>query len=139
MDTLSAARLFEALSSSARLDVFRLLVKHAPDGLVAGEIARNLHIPVTNLSFHLKAIVHSGLATVEKEGRYLRYQAVIPLMLDLIAFLTAECCASRPEQCRAWRKRSRVSPEMLPSVYRRSSEKGPLRTTRGKTQGKEKT
>ena len=114
METLAAARLFEALASDARLDVFRLLVKHAPDGLVAGEIARILNLPATNLSFHLKAIVHSGLATVEKEGRYLRYRAAIPLMLDLIAFLTEECCSAHPEKCRTYRKQSQVPSDVLP-------------------------
>jgi len=132
METTSAARLFEALSSDARLDVFRLLVKHAPNGLVAGEIARHLDLPATNLSFHLKAIVHSGLATVEKEGRYLRYRAVIPLMLDLIAFLTAECCAGNPGKCRAYRKRSQVHPSVMPGTAGRSrkspSPNSPSRT-----------
>jgi len=116
METTSAAKRFEALSSSARLDIFRLLVKHAPGGLVAGEIARRLEMPATNLSFHLKAIVHSALVSVEKEGRYLRYRAVIPLMLDLIAFLTAECCAGHPEKCRAYRKRSRIHANVLPDT-----------------------
>jgi len=114
METPTAARLFEALASDARLDVFRLLVKHAPDGLVAGEIARTLKLPATNLSFHLKALTHSGLVTVEKEGRYLRYRAAIPLMLDLIAFLTEKCCSGHPETCRTYRKQSLVPPEVLP-------------------------
>ncbi|WP_303193176.1 helix-turn-helix domain-containing protein, partial [uncultured Desulfovibrio sp.] len=53
MKSTDAAQLFEALSSDVRLDIFRLLVKHAPEGLVAGEIAKNLNLPSTNLSFHL--------------------------------------------------------------------------------------
>lgn len=35
----------------------------------------------------------SGLLTVEQEGRFQRYRANIPLMLELIAYLTEECCA----------------------------------------------
>ncbi len=93
MEKKHATTLFEALSSESRLDIFRLLVKYAPDGLVAGEISRYLGIPSTNLSFHLKAIVHSGLASVEKEGRYLRYRANIPLILEVIDYLTSECCS----------------------------------------------
>lgn len=114
METTRATSIFEALSSSARLDVFRLLVKHAPDGLVAGEIANLLGIPPTNLSFHLKALLHSGLATMEKEGRFWRYRANIPLMLETIAYLTAECCAGNPERCREYRAESGVVPEFLP-------------------------
>nr|AGS53107.1 hypothetical protein [uncultured bacterium contig00036] len=37
------------------------MVKYAPNGLVAGEISKMLDIPKTNLAFHLKTIVHSGL------------------------------------------------------------------------------
>ncbi|MDR2112346.1 MAG: helix-turn-helix domain-containing protein [Candidatus Accumulibacter sp.] len=99
MKTQEAAKLFEVLSSDVRLDIFRLLVKHAPEGLVAGEIAKQLDLPSTNLSFHLKTIAHTGLISLEKEGRFSRYRANIPLMLDVIAYLTAECCASHPEHC----------------------------------------
>ena len=64
MKTEDATRIFEALTSEDRLNIFRLLVKHAPDGLIAGEISQLAGIPKTNLSFHLKAIVHSGLASM---------------------------------------------------------------------------
>ena len=33
------------------------------------------------------------------EGRYQRYRANLPLMHELIDYLTAECCAGHPEQC----------------------------------------
>ncbi len=115
MKTSDAAKIFEALSSDVRLDVFRLLVKHAPDGLVAGEIARLLDLPATNLSFHLKAVSHAGLVTVEKEGRFLRYRANIPLMLEIVTYLTAECCADQPEQCLQYRRESSVPAGLLPS------------------------
>jgi DNA-binding transcriptional ArsR family regulator len=115
MKAKKAIAVFEALTSEIRLSIFRLLVKHAPDGLVAGEIARMLDIPKTNLSFHLKTIVHSGLAGMEREGRNTRYRANIPLMLETIAHLTAECCSGDPGQCRAYRKGSGVAPEFLPA------------------------
>lgn len=110
MDTKTAAEIFDALASEARLAVFRLLVKYAPDGLVAGDISRLLEIPKTNLSFHLKAIVHSGLASMEREGRNTRYRANVPLMLEIIAYLTSECCSGHPEQCQQFRQQSDVSP-----------------------------
>ena len=114
METKTATTIFEVLTSEARLAIFRLLVKYAPDGLVAGEIARMLDIPKTNLSFHLKTIVHSGLASMEREGRNMRYKANIPLMLETIAYLTAECCSGNPDQCRSYCATSPVSPAMLP-------------------------
>jgi len=61
--------------------MMNITVKRAPDGLVQGDIAKQLDIPSSNLSFHLKAIVHNGLVNVEREGRFMRYKVNIPLML----------------------------------------------------------
>lgn len=113
MESKHASKIFEALSSDVRLDIFRLLVKNGPDGLVQGEIAKQLDIPSTNLSFHLKGIVQSGLAEVEREGRFMRYKANIPLMLEIIGYLTAECCTAKPEQCQKYRDASNVLPGIL--------------------------
>jgi ArsR family transcriptional regulator, arsenate/arsenite/antimonite-responsive transcriptional repressor len=99
MEKASATAVFESLASGIRLDVYRMLVRKGPQGLVAGEIASALDIPSTNLSFHLKALMQARLVTVEQEGRFQRYRANMPLMLDLIAYLTAEFCAGHPEQC----------------------------------------
>jgi DNA-binding transcriptional ArsR family regulator len=92
MDALAALLMFESLASSARLDAFRLLVRHHPDGLVAGAIATALDIPANTLSFHLKAMSHAGLVTATPEGRYLRYRANLDRMRAMVAFLTEECC-----------------------------------------------
>lgn len=94
-----ALRAFESLSSGVRLDIFRLLVKAGPQGLVVGEIGTALSVPPTNLSFHLKALAHALLVSVVQEGRYQRYRANLALMQDLIVYLTDECCAGHPEEC----------------------------------------
>ena len=99
MERTTATTIFESLSSGIRLDVYRLLVKKGPDGLVAGEISAALDVPPTNLSFHLKALTQSSLLTVAQEGRFLRYRANLSLMLKLIGYLTEECCSGHPEQC----------------------------------------
>jgi ArsR family transcriptional regulator, arsenate/arsenite/antimonite-responsive transcriptional repressor len=99
MDKKLATTIFEALASGVRLDIYRLLVKNAPNGLVAGEIASLLALAPNNLSFHLKALTHAGLLSVEQEGRYQRYRANLAIMHDLIVYLTAECCAGHPEHC----------------------------------------
>jgi DNA-binding transcriptional ArsR family regulator len=99
MDTSSAVKIFESLSSAIRLDIYRLLVKAGPAGLVAGEIGTELGVPPTNLSFHLKALTQSQLLSVTQEGRFLRYRAQLALMHDLVAYLTAECCSGHPELC----------------------------------------
>lgn len=99
MDKDAAIGVFQSLSSVIRLDVFRLLMKKGPEGMVAGEISAILGIPPTNLSFHLKTLTHVRLLEVEQEGRYQRYRADMSLMMDLVAYLTDECCSGHPEQC----------------------------------------
>lgn len=106
MQTHDACKIFEALAAGQRLDIFRLLVRHAPAGLVQGDIARELGIPSTNLSFHLKALVQSGLAGVAREGRFMRYRANIPRMLEVIGYLTENCCSGDPEACQRFRDAS---------------------------------
>ena len=99
MEKLIATQIFESLASGVRLDVFRLLVKQGKVGLVAGEIASTVGLPPTNLSFHLKAMMQAGLLSVTQEGRYQRYRANLSLMVDLIAYLTEECCSGQPASC----------------------------------------
>lgn len=99
MERNNATTLFESLASGHRLDIFRLLVRHAPDGLVAGAIGAELGLPPTNLSFHLKALAQAGLLTCTAEGRFQRYRANLALMGELVDYLTAECCQGNPAQC----------------------------------------
>ena len=51
---------------------------------------------------------------MEREGRNTRYKANIPLMLEAIAFLTAECCSGNAEQCKVYRRDSSVDAAFLP-------------------------
>lgn len=99
MNTESAVSIFECLSSAIRLDTYRLLVRKGLEGEVAGRISTQLDIPANNLSFHLKALTQARLVTVEQEGRFQRYRAHLPMMVDLVKYLTAECCSNNPEQC----------------------------------------
>ena len=110
MNKEMATKVFESLSSGIRLDAWRLLVKAGLEGRVAGELASSLGLAPNTLSFHLKAMLHAGLLSVEQEGRFLRYRANIPLMLELIGYLTEECCADHPASCAA----SGCSPLVLP-------------------------
>ncbi len=97
MNTEQATTLFDSLSSGVRLDAWRLLVKAGFEGKVAGEMAREMDIAPNALSFHLKAMLHAGLVSVEQQGRFQRYRANIPVMMDLIAYLTENCCAGETD------------------------------------------
>src|SRR3546814_1716361 len=68
----TAIPVFECLSSGLRLDVYRLLVRNAPHGCVAGHIAMQLSIPATSLSFHLKAMARAGLLIASQDRKSTR-------------------------------------------------------------------
>lgn len=116
MEKITATQIFVSLSSGIRLDIYRLLVRLGQEGMVAGQIAAGLGLPPNNVSFHLKDMTQAGLLSVEQEGRFQRYRANIPLMLDLIAYLTEECCAGHPEQCADLRALSPCSSGLLPPI-----------------------
>lgn len=99
MKKATAVSVFECLSSGIRLDIYRLLVRKGFEGEVAGSIGESLKVPATNLSFHLKVLTQAQLITVEQEGRFQRYRANIPLMVDLVSYLTEECCSGQPDRC----------------------------------------
>jgi DNA-binding transcriptional ArsR family regulator len=95
MDSGIATKVFDSLSSGVRLDIWRSLIKVGEDGKVAGELAKELDIAANSLSFHLKALLYANLVSVEQEGRFLRYRANLSLMLELVSYLTEECCAGQ--------------------------------------------
>ncbi len=105
-----------ALSSGVRLDVYRLLVKMGSEGIVSGDIAKSLDIPLTNTSFHLKTLVQAKLAVVEQQGRFQRYRANIPQMLQVIAYLTENCCANEPGACQSMRDKIPGLETVLPHL-----------------------
>ena len=70
-----------------------------PTGHGGGRDCHHAGYAPTNLSFHLKVMAHAGLVAAKQEGRFQRYRANLPLMSDLITYLTDECCGGRPELC----------------------------------------
>lgn len=114
----NAVTIFETLASGIRLDIYRVLVRAGFDGKVASELAQELELAPNKLSFHLKSMFHAGIVTVEQEGRFQRYRANLPVMLDVIAYLTEECCSGHPEQCETIRKQSCCSPAVLPPLMK---------------------
>lgn len=99
MQSPQAVTLLSALAQESRLAVYRLLVKHAPDGLAASVIAEKLGIPNATLSFHLKELSHAGLLTSRQSGRFVYYAPIIHTMNDLITYLTDQCCSQSGGEC----------------------------------------
>ena len=75
MEKDSAISALGALAQATRLDVFRLLVRHEPDGLAAGEIARQLDVPQNTMSAHLGILARAGIVRAERQSRSIIYRA----------------------------------------------------------------
>jgi len=90
---------FAALSQDTRLGIIRLLVKAGQDGIGAGEIAGEVGVSASNLSFHLKELLHAGLVESKRDARAIIYTANYEALRGLIGFLMKDCCAGRPEIC----------------------------------------
>jgi len=88
-----------ALAHGSRLAVFRLLVRAGPDGVAAGEIAREIGALPNTLSSHLTILGHAGLIRSRRDGRSILYSADYDRMRELLGFLMEDCCAGRPEIC----------------------------------------
>lgn len=92
MNKTTAIRALAALAQESRLDAFRELVQAGPAGLAAGDLAGRLGISPPALSFHLKGLVHAGLATSRQDGRFVYYSADFDAMQSLLGYLTDNCC-----------------------------------------------
>jgi DNA-binding transcriptional ArsR family regulator len=99
MNRGQALSAFAALSQDTRLSIVRLLVKAGPGGMPAGDVADEIGVSASNLSFHLKELTHAGLVSARREARSIIYNANYDALRDLIGFLMKDCCAGHPEIC----------------------------------------
>jgi ArsR family transcriptional regulator, arsenate/arsenite/antimonite-responsive transcriptional repressor len=99
MESEQAILALAALAQSTRLGVFRLLVKHEPDGLAAGDIAKALAVPQNTMSAHLAILARSGLVMSERKSRSIIYRANLVTFQDLTSFMVEDCCGGRADLC----------------------------------------
>ena len=95
MKISNAVTSLAALAQDTRLHIFRLLVRHAPNGLPAGTIARQLRLPGPTLSFHLNVLAAAELIKPHKNGRSISYSAILDNVNQLTNFLMENCCGGR--------------------------------------------
>lgn len=98
-DVARFADMFTALGSESRLRVLRLLLFAHPNGLVVGEIQRDLGVSPSTLSHHLERLKQEGLVTVRRESTFLRYAANTEVLQELLTFLVSECCSRSSAVC----------------------------------------
>ena len=101
MDKLSALDSLAALGQETRLETFRLLMRMAPKGLNAGEIARQLQVVQNTMSSHLTILTKAGLLTAERDGRNICYRANHAAIAGLLRFVMEDCCQGSPGDCEA--------------------------------------
>lgn len=99
MDKADAIRALGALAHEGRLDIVRLLARHAPEDVAASDIAAALGAMRTTISNQLNELERAGLVTARRNGRSIRYRVDLAAAGRLIAFLATDCCRSRPEAC----------------------------------------
>ena len=99
MDTDDALAALTALAHPTRLETFRLLVRHEPDGLSTGELAAATGLSQSTFSTHLAVLVKAGLVASDKQGRRMIQRARLERLGALMLFLARDCGGGRAELC----------------------------------------
>ncbi|EYR83813.1 helix-turn-helix transcriptional regulator [Shinella sp. DD12] len=99
MDNITAIAALGALAQTTRLETFRLLVRHEPNGIPAGELARLIDVPQNTMSAHLATLSRAGLVTSERQSRSIIYRADLNGLRELTLFLLKDCCGGSTELC----------------------------------------
>ena len=99
MESSAAISALSALAQSTRLDAFRLLVGHEPEGLPAGELAQLLDVPQNTMSAHLATLARAGLVEGRRQSRSVIYRAQLDQFRALTLFLLKDCCGGNAALC----------------------------------------
>jgi ArsR family transcriptional regulator, arsenate/arsenite/antimonite-responsive transcriptional repressor len=113
MESEGAILALTALAQWTRLEAFRLLVKHEPEGIAAGELARLLSVPQNTLSAHFNILAGAGLVKSKRRSRSVIYRAQLDKLEELLLFLLRDCCSGRAD----------VQANLMESVTRQLSAK----------------
>lgn len=122
MELTRAVPALSALAHETRLAAFRLMVREAPGGLPAGEIAARLQVTPATLSFHLAQLERAGLLSSHRRSRQIIYRVDLAGTRRLLAFLSEDCCQGRPELCAGLTPSGPGEPACEPGV---GSDEGP--------------
>ena len=97
MEITDATRAFSALGHDGRLAVFRLLMRHAPHGVRAGDIAAALAMRPNTLSTNLGLLQDAGLIRSCRDGRAILYCVNLPAAAALAGYVVHDIGRSRPD------------------------------------------
>ncbi|MEC9433790.1 MAG: metalloregulator ArsR/SmtB family transcription factor [Pseudomonadota bacterium] len=99
MESNLSVEAFAALGHAGRLAVFRLLARHAPEGVRPSDIAEALGMKPNTLSVHVGALARAGLVTSRRHGKSVFYSIDLARTGALVDYLVSDCCRGRPELC----------------------------------------
>lgn len=99
MNQDSAIAALAALAHPTRLNAFRQLVQHEPDGLPTGTLVEASGLTQSTFSTHLAVLAKAGLVIAERRGRQQIQRANIDMLRGLMTFLAKDCCQGRAELC----------------------------------------
>ncbi|MBO9726739.1 MAG: helix-turn-helix transcriptional regulator [Novosphingobium sp.] len=99
MDTDDALSILSALGHPTRLDAFRLLIRHEPEGLSTGALVEASGLTQSTFSTHLAVLAKAGLVLSEKRGRQQIQRANLDALRGLMIYLAKDCCQGRAELC----------------------------------------
>lgn len=99
MESQDTIAVLAALAQPTRLETFRLLVRHEPQGLPAGELARLVDVPQNTMSAHLATLSRAGLVQGQRHSRSIIYRAQLDTLRDMVLFLLKDCCGGNADLC----------------------------------------
>jgi DNA-binding transcriptional ArsR family regulator len=99
MNNDAALLALAALAHPTRLDAFRQLVQHEPEGLSTGQLVELSGLTQSTFSTHLAVLAKAGLVRSDKRGRHFIQRADIDALRGLMLFLAKDCCQGRAELC----------------------------------------
>lgn len=91
----SVARMLAALGSTARLRMYKALVRAGREGMNVSDLQRELGMPASTHTHHLATLVNAGLIAQERRGRELICTTRYDQIDRISAYLMAECCAAQ--------------------------------------------
>lgn len=99
MEQNLAIAALSALAHPTRLNAFRFLVRHEPDGLPTGALVEASGLTQSTFSTHLAVLAKAELVIAERRGRQQIQHANIDKLRGLMTFLAKDCCQGRAELC----------------------------------------
>lgn len=95
LDEESVARMLAALGSTARLRMYKALVRAGREGMNVSDLQRELGMPASTHTHHMATLVNAGLVAQERRGRELICTTRYDQIDKISSYLMAECCVAQ--------------------------------------------